>query len=362
MDLFARFLIKSVVAFLVATGSILMLALVWLYWHSPGELQPRPGERSISEMSFPKLGGIEQFVTLEGNDRDKPLLLILHGGPGDPAGGLFSYYLPAIYQDFVVVNWDQRGAGRSQSRDIDDKTMTMEQLVKDSHQLTKLLRARFPDSQIYLLGHSWGTMLGVKLARDYPEDYAAYIGVGQVADQARSETLSYNFVVSEAKRRKNNEALALLEEISAPVAGHYADGFKGMMAQRKWVREFGGAIHSANNLQSLWKFVHPLVVYPGYRIQDKFNYLQGESYSLMHLEPEIFRFVPMDSALKFDIPVFIFQGIFDHQAEYSLANAYFKKLQAPKKKFVTFDHSAHMPFISEAEKFHQELMAVVGQE
>ena len=134
---------------------------------------------SVALMEYVELGGLKQWICVRGESVDKPLLLILHGGPGDAEVIPFRWYNAGVEKDFIVVHWDQRGAGKSFSPSIPKDSMTIEQILSDAHELVDYLKKSFGKEKIYLLGHSWGSMLGALLASRYPEDFVAYIGMGQ---------------------------------------------------------------------------------------------------------------------------------------------------------------------------------------
>ena len=237
--------------------AVIVLPLLALWLASPGTTAPFLDESgdelagSIAESSELVLGGVSQFVLMRGKSTANPVLLLLHGGPGDPQAPLFHHYNRALDDHFIVVNWDQRGAGRSFHDSIPPETMTVEQLIADTHELTGYLMQRFSKTKIFLAGHSWGSYLGTKVVDRHPEDYWAYVGIGQVADQVRSETLSFRAVLSEARARGNAKAVEALEAVGPPEDGNYRGGIAGLGTERRWVREFGGAAHGKNNLESL---------------------------------------------------------------------------------------------------------------
>lgn len=341
----------AVLGVLAASGLALVLA-------SPGTTTPIRGPSgavvpgSISEAGMTRLGGVDQFVLIRGRDASHPLLLLLHGGPGDAQGALFRYYNSALEDHFVVVNWDQRGAGRSYSRGLDPATLTEEQLLRDAAELTTRLRTRFGDRKLVLAGHSWGTYLGIRLAQRNPADFAAYVGIGQVADQAASEALSYAHVLERAESASRSGAVAALRAVGPPDAGgNYRGGLRGLGVQRRWVREFGGAVHGRRNLGALLAFGWPLAVFREYRLRDKWNYLEAEAKSMAALEDDLLAGNLMDEVRKLELPLFVFQGRYDQQTVTSLARRYFDVIDAPHKEFIEFENSAHLVPFEEPERF-----------
>ena len=178
---------------------VILLAVIW--FNSSGKLEhitDASGQEisaGISEKVYLDINGTKQGMFLRGEDKDKPVLLFLHGGPGSPElamGYKIEDKNARLEQEFVVCYWDQRGAGMSYSSDIDINTMTPEQFVEDAKEVTTYLQARFNQEKIYLLGHSWGSYLGIKTIEKYPELYHAFMGVGQVSDQTDRKSTRLN--------------------------------------------------------------------------------------------------------------------------------------------------------------------------
>ncbi|MFW9939384.1 MAG: alpha/beta fold hydrolase, partial [Candidatus Thorarchaeota archaeon] len=168
---------------------------------------------SIASMEFVKLGEIDQWILIRSHNLDNPLLLLLHGGPGSADSPLAYKFQSELEEHFIVVNYDQRGAGKSYSKKIPKESMNVEQFVSDTYNLINLLKKRFNKEKIYLVGHSWGSMLGTLLVQRYPELFYAYIGVGQVVNIIDNEIFSFQFTFKEAKKRDNKRAIKQLEKI-----------------------------------------------------------------------------------------------------------------------------------------------------
>ncbi|MEN8182207.1 MAG: alpha/beta hydrolase [Myxococcota bacterium] len=325
---------RALVGVAAALVLVIGLPLAALWAVSPGTTSPiRDGEKqsvpgSVAETLLLELGGLEQFVLIRGRDQTNPVLLLLHGGPGNPQAALFRAYNRELEDHFVVVNWDQRGAGRSYSNRVPAVSMTVEQLLADTRELTRYLMQRFGKRRILLLGHSWGSYLGIRAAQRHPEDYHAYVGVGQVADQQRSEERSYRAVLERARADGRGEAIRDLEQIGPPARGRYEEGLKGLGRQRRWVREFGGAAYGLCNREALWLFAKPILLFREYRVRDKLLYLRGEAFSMAHLEEPM-----LDDDLTQSVP----------------------ELRVPKE-LVIFERSAHLVRYEEVAKFHEVLV------
>jgi len=315
---------------------------------------------SIAEMGYVNLGGMDQFILIRGRDVANPVLLLLHGGPGTPQTHLFNRFNSELENHFVVVNWEQRGAGKSYHPDIPSESMTVGQLIEDTHELTLYLKERFGKEKIFLLGHSWGAYLGIRTAASYPEDYYAYIGVGQVVDQQESEAVSYRKVLNLAKAAGNKKAIRELETAGPPVDGHYPGGTKTLVKLRRWWREFGGACKNPDDLFSI--FIKPLLLAKEYTLQDKLTYFAGEGFSVEHLLGPLMNCDLRREIPKLEVPIYLLHGRYDLQTVYELAEEYINQVKAPYKELITFENSAHLVPYEEADRFHNILINKVLQE
>lgn len=194
------------------------------------------------------IGEAEQWIYIRSKNSSKPVLLFLHGGPGGSAMSKLRYFNSDLEDYFTVVNWDQRGAGKSYSRSIPEEMFNIEQFVADTVEMTFYLKERFETEKIYLLGHSWGTIIGIMAAYQYPHLYHAYIGTAQVVEPGRGEQISYQYALEAASEEGNVSALAELEMIGPapyPMDNQFWDK---LLIQRKWLAHYGGVVHKSNNL------------------------------------------------------------------------------------------------------------------
>ncbi len=189
------------------------------------------------------LGGIEQTILIQSNDFSKPILLILHGGPGYAMLPLLHINNQKLEDHFIIVNWDQRGAGRSYFPNIPKESMTLSQFLSDAYELTKYLKMRFDRKKLFIMGHSFGTILGLHLLKEHPDDYFAFFGVGQVVDVIENEQLSYDFALRSATKDNNKTAISELKHIGRPNGqGEYIDA-SGYEITMKWMSNYGGDLY-----------------------------------------------------------------------------------------------------------------------
>ena len=334
--------------------TLFLLALGYVWLLSPGETAPitdgsgRPLPNSIAELNKIDLNGASQWICVRGHDRRKPVLLFLHGGPGLPELSLLTGH--ALEKQFVVVNWEQRGAGKSYDRRLFDGTFTVNTLVDDAVQLSRYLAKRFNQPRIYLMAHSYGTFVGIFVIQKHPELFRAFFSISQIARQAEAEQISYDWVLQQAKKQGDTKAVERLERHGQPV-NLSGDGWLAYLTwQRKLVADYHGGMYRGDFYPL---FIRSLLLCREYTLTDKIRYAFGAQEAVRRLwrtaiETDLNQTVP-----KLDVPYYLFQGIHDYQTPYRIAKQYFDQVQAPEKRLFTFTNSAHSPIFEEPERFMQ---------
>ncbi|MBV9609981.1 MAG: alpha/beta hydrolase [Acidobacteria bacterium] len=297
---------------------------------------------SVASLERVRIGGIDQWVLIRGVNRNNPVLLVLHGGPGLALMPLAYKFQRGLEDDFVVVEWDQRAAGMSYSPTVPSSSLNEEQLISDAREMTKFLRSRFHQPRVFVLGHSWGTYLGMRLIQRYPEMFYAYVGVGQVGDASRIPELQAAFVRAKAQQIGDQQAVQQL-----------AGGDEG--ARRGLVKQFGGDVHG---MTSSWPLVKMALHAPEYDVFDYARYLGGLIFYYRHMPNDLRHAGPAQSVTSVDVPVYFFAGDYDEIAPTVLAREYLDQLRAPKKTLVPFASSAHWPFLEETGKFSADMKRV----
>ena len=321
----------------------------------PGKTPPFRGPRgeilagSIAEISYRRLGGVDQWVMIRGARISNPVLILLHGGPGFPEMRLFRTFNAPLEDSFTVVYWEQRGTDKSFDRRIPQSSMTVAQFIADLDELVDALRQRFGKDKVVLYGHSWGSVLGVLYAARFPEKVSAYVGTGQIGDWPAFELLSYRFTLAEAERRNNTKALKQLRAIGPPPHTYWQ-----MTVQRKWLTRFVGVARG----MSMWRFFRITLGRPEASILDLPNILRGLAFSRC-MWPEVSQLSLLKSVPALQMPVFFFIGRHDHVVAAETSARYFELLAAPSKKFVWFDGSAHEPAVEEPAKFNAAMVELV---
>jgi pimeloyl-ACP methyl ester carboxylesterase len=338
---------------------ILLIGLVILAVNSPGKLETLKDSQgkeivgSLAEKSFIEIGGIRQGFFIRAENPENPVILFLHGGPGSPELPMIIPFevTERLEKYFTVCYWDQRGAGMSFNNSIDPATMTTAQIMEDTRQMTEYLQRRFNQKKIYLIGHSWGSFLGVKTIEKYPENYTAYIGIGQVSNQIESEKLAYDYMLQHAKEINDESAVKNLQKFDKN-----ASDFPGldytMTIRSSLMNKYGiGISHEKEN--SMLDMAKIILFFKGYTLSEKINYLRGMMFSVTTIWDAVVEDNLFESSVTFQVPVYITQGKYDYQVSHALAHEWLDKIEAPQKAFFTFENSSHGTILEEPEKFVQ---------
>jgi proline iminopeptidase len=293
----------------------------------------------VDELKTVDIGGIKQWISVRGNNPANPILLFIHGGPGSPMMPE-SWIFQRPWEDFfTVVQWDQRGAGKtfSASGRQPDKSMTLEQMQADAEQLIDLLRQTYGKKKIFLVAHSFGSVLGVRVAQHRPDALYAYIGIGQVVNAVQNETVGYKLTLAQAEAVGNQTAIDEMKAIAPyPGPGGSALSLSKLSTERKWDVALGGmrygrTIDPINAFQSLS---------PNYSDDDVQSAVMGNGSSAAIIFPQLIA-VNFDNISFFRCPVFFFAGMADRTTPSSLVETFYNHLQAPKKKLYKIARASH---------------------
>jgi len=300
----------------------------------------------IDEAKAVEIGGIRQWITVRGRDRHNPILLVLHGGPAAP--DLPNRYLfESPWTDyFTVVEWDQRGSGKTYELNDPEKVapnMHAERMVQDAEELVAYLRTTYIKNKIFAVGHSWGTILGLNLAARRPDWLYAYIGVGQIINMREAERICYDWVLNTARKAGDAQAVKELEAIAPYPEPNGALPLEKINVERKWSVHYGGLTYGRDSYD-FWENAEEIS--PDYSEADFKAIDAGSAFSLPKLLPEMAG-VDFTKVTRLNCPVLIFAGRHDYTTPSEPVRRWFDRLQAPSKRWVWFENSAHMIWAEE---------------
>jgi proline iminopeptidase len=296
------------------------------------------------------IGGIEQWVSIRGRDKRNPVLLLIHGGPGYVSMPMSWWFSRDWEEYFTVIQWDQRGGGKSYLSNDPAKiapTFTLERMVQDAEEIADWVRKQLGKRKIFVIGHSWGSYLGLQLAKRHPDWLYAYIGVGQLTDGPESERRGWAFAVEAARRQGNSEAVQQLEAIAPYFAPGHTSSLKDIYIQRKWLDFYGGvmAYRDGNSAES-----DVAQLSPDYTDDEISHIWEGNDFSEKHLLAEVLS-LNLAKTRKLDCPLIVFAGRYDVNVNSQVAAEWFATVKAPSKQFIWFENSAHLPMTEEPGKF-----------
>ena len=339
---------------LILLGSILGLLLILLLIiriNSTGVEEPfkdengKVLENSIAMHEDIMINGVPQRITIRGKDRNNPVLLKVHGGPGGAGPPILYRLIWVDLEDiFTVCYWEQRGGGSAYIHygdAIPDETITLEQIVDDGLEVVQYLRQQFKKDKIYIEGISWGTTVSAFMVQKNPDLFEAYIGIGQMANQPLSEQMSYDFVMEQAVQNSDSISINKLKEIGRPP---YPDKSAEEMAAACDVERSIVNIYAPPKevIFNPW-MIKDILLDKGMTFKEKFDPfikpINANAYII--LWPTCFHVNLMRDVPEWKIPVYIIQGENDHYTETVLAREYFDSIVAPEKKWFLMEGNAH---------------------
>ncbi|HLN53558.1 MAG TPA: alpha/beta hydrolase [Lentimicrobium sp.] len=349
---------KMILYVFITIGACIIILFAGLWIVSPGKPKPfldKEGnilKGSISEKSFIEINGHKMGMFIRGRDSTKPVVLMMHGGPGMPEYSISRNY-PLVLEDiFTVCWWDIRGAGLSFNPDIPVETLTFDQFVEDAIAMANYLRHRFNREKIYLMAHSGGTMAGILTAQRAPELFRAYLAISQISNQMESEKLAYKYMIDEFTKAGDKRMLRRFKKY--PV-DHLNTPSYYVMRDLPMHKLGIGTTHKMRSVVT-GVFI-PVMLSRELTLKEKINVWRGKALitKTAGLWDKLVRTDLTQKVTEFKIPVYFFSGAYDYTVSSKLAEDYFEKIKAPVKKFYLFEHSAHSPLFEEPEKMRSIL-------
>lgn len=282
----------------------------------------------IDTIENPVINGLRQSLKIKSAARNKPILLFLHGGPGNPMSPYADKFCVRLYDHFTVVHWDQRESGKTLLLNASGRRLQFEDFQIDTEQVVDYLLKRFSQPKLYLVGHSWGTALGFQLVKKHPDWVYAFVAVGSMIHQFESERQTLRDILS----KENNNAL-LADSIRIPF-----ESWRDLYRHRKAILSFNGSRStlSASHVRQ-WSTVWLTV----------FNEASG--INLLEDLPVV------------QCPVYFFHSRSDYQTNWKLVERYHQQVRAPHKEIYWFDKSAHAIPTSEPRKFQELIIGLTAK-
>ena len=317
-----------------------------LFYNNNGSIIPD----SLSEKIYININGAEIGLLITGRDKTNPVLLFLGGGPGIPEYLLEYLYPSKLADEFVVCYLEYRGTSISYNSNMDADSLTTECYLSDVAAVTEYLKSRFAKEKIYLMGHSFGTFIGIQAAFEHPESYHAYIAVSQIADQAESERLAYQYMLDQYQQMNNLKMVKEFEKYPIATSDSAYEDYCLSSLRDKAMHDLG--VGTTHNMKSVITGIFlPSLRCKVYTPLQRINIWRGKK--LTAASPVGFERMQFNAYVEvpcLEVPIYFFGGIHDYTCCYSLQKKYFSRIKAPLKGFYTFNYSAHSPLGEESDR------------
>ncbi len=306
---------------------------------------------SIAELTSVQLGGHDQALMIRGRSIDNPILLYLAGGPGGSDLGAMRGDT-GLESDFVVVTWEQRGVGKSYAALDPAGTLTVQSMVDDAVELTNYLRHRFDEEKIYLVGNSWGTILGVRVVQAHPELYHAWIGTGQMVDVAETDRMFWEDTIAWADAAGNTDLANRLRDWGPPPYDDLLRYEDAIGHEHDW--NMYPEMDPDNEMPAI-------LFVPENSLVDRVNGFRSFLDTFSVLYPQLQTIDFRQDATRLDVPVYMVEGAHEARGRAVLADEWFGMLRAPSKEKVTFERSGHRALFDEPATFAALMQRVVAE-
>jgi proline iminopeptidase len=313
----------------------------------------------VNELFKLNIGGIPQWFHARGAQKSDPVLLWLHGGPGTPMMPFESMWQKSLEAHFIVVHWDQRGAGKTYFEAPAQTQNSYELMLSDAQAVLAMIKQRYGKQRVVIVGHSWGSMLGLGLIQTRPQDIAAYVGTGQVVDITQNERQGYLATLAEARRLKDEIAIKELEAIAPYPEANGETPERKIDVLRKWENAYGFGISRRYRAQINDIMPKVALASPEYGLNDVSFFLRDTGPTPAQLDKDMDIFNADKWGKTFKVPMFLFLGRHDWQTPSALAAPWLDTITAPAKQVIWFEKSAHSPMVDEPDAFAKALIEQV---
>lgn len=346
----------------VLGGIVLGIIILFILYIVIGRIVNAKGtkiqsDNGIQEHITIEVNGIQQELSIRGENKENPVILFLHGGPGSPVGYLDYIWQPELNKDFTIVSFDQRGCGRTYYTNPEAE-VSRELILEDIDGIVEYLQQRFGQEKIVIMGHSWGTILGTMYTYSHPEKVSSYIGIGQVVNIYEGEEVAYEEAIKRANIHNDSE---------------YIEVFKENYDQFCTDREIGEAFVTYRNMEpkylkgdkekAVMALIPAFLTSPTLKLQDaKWFFIDSNKVLLDEtntLTKSLFEFNANDM-LEYEVPMYFISGSSDYTTPFQLAEEYCKSITAPDKKMIIIEGAGHNPYLDLPEVFVQKVKSLLN--
>lgn len=325
---------------------LILIALILILHYIGSLINKRTPTGGINEFMYVEINETKQWINIYGKNKNNPVLLYLHGGPGSSTSEIDYAFTRKWADIFTVVTWDQRNCGKSYNKSQNNITLTKDMLMEDGKEMTEFIKSYLNVDKITLLGHSWGSIYGANLVLAYPDCYNLFIGCGQLVDIVGNEEAFKKEAIKWAKN--DEETLKLLEKVHPEDIT--PDSIK---AKNKILKKYGYNIMKDG---ADYFFPAAILFNPNYSVKDWFSYFKRDKEMYLDFfRTDEFKSFSLTGKYEYRVPYININGDMDYQVNYKLSADYFDKVEAPEKDLYIMKDTTHALMISKSEEFSKIL-------
>lgn len=315
---------------------------------------------SIVEKTWVDINGSKLGLIIIGEDKNNPILLVCGGGPGIPEYLMESFYPSVLTKHFVVVYFDYRGTGLSYEK-VDPNKMTTKQYLNDVDTITDYIRNRFNTEKIYLMGHSFGTYIGLNAAHNHPEKYDAYFAMSQMTIPKKSEIMAYDYMLNEYKKRNDSSKVSEFEKYPIKDSEEAFVEYRTSSLRDDGMHELG--VGTTRNMSSvIYDIFFPSLRCKAYTMVERINIWRGKIASnKFKVTADGFNYNTFEKIKSIDIPIYFFAGKYDYTCNEELQRKYYEFIKAPNKKYYLYENSSHSPVFEDNEMTDNVLKEILNK-
>lgn len=315
---------------------------------------------SIAEKTWLNVNDTKLGLIILGENKNNPVLLFCGGGPGIPEYLMESFYSSVLTKHFVVVYFDYRGTGLSYEK-VDPNKMTTEQYLNDVDMITDYLRNQFNTTKIYLMGHSFGTYIGLNAAHNHPEKYKAYLAISQTTIPKESEIRAYDYMLNEYKKRNDSSKVSEFKKYPIKNSEEAFIEYRTSSLRDDAMHELGvGTTRDMNSV--IYDIFFPSLKCTSYTIGERINIWRGKIASnKFKVTSDGFNYNTFEKIESLDIPIYFFAGKYDYTCNEELQREYYEFIKAPEKKYYLYENSSHSPVFEDDEMTDKILKEILNK-